>query len=124
MRMVATLIIGGAVLGAIVYYMTTNCWNPEELQVSWDKDVVEEGNRVIEITVNDKDGKPIKNAIVTITGLETADSNKTGSNGRTQLNINPALSPYRNEGYLDIKVKASGCYKDFEQDDAIKVVVG
>ena len=122
MRMAVTLVIGGAVLGAIVYYVSSNCWNPESIQVSWNPEVLSEGSNDVEVTVNNEHGNPIKDAIVTISGLGDADSNKTGGNGKATLHISPQLGIYRNEGYLDMEVKVSGCYRDFFQHDAIKVV--
>jgi len=122
MRMVVTLVIGGVALGSVTYYLTSNCWSPENIQVSWSPEVLNEGSNTLEVKVADGHGKPIKNAIVTVVGLGTASSNKTGSNGEVRLHINPILPKYRNEGYLSIQVKAGGCYRDFTQSDAIKVV--
>ncbi len=122
MRMVVAIVIGGAVLGIIIYYLTGQCFFPQTLQVSWQPTVIKEGEQKIEVIVKDENGDAIKNAVVTITGLKTADSNKTGSNGKAYLEINPVLPSYRNEGYLDIKVTAGGCYKKFVQEDAIKVI--
>lgn len=122
MRMVITLVIGGAALGSVTYYLTSNCWSPENIQVSWSPEVLNEGDNNLEVKVTDEHGKPIKNAIVTITGLGTASSNRTGSDGEACIHISPILPRYRNEGYLSIQVKAGGCYRDFTQSDAIKVV--
>jgi len=122
MRMIVTLIIGGTALGFITYYLTSNCWSPENTQVTWSPDILSEGSNDLEVKVTDGHGKPIKNAIVTVTGLGTASSNKTGSNGEAYLHINPILPQYRSEGYLSIQVKAGRCYRDFIQNDAIKVV--
>jgi len=124
MRMVVTLIVGGVVLGVVTYYMTTNCWYPENIQVMWAPDVINNGSADLEVIVTDEHGKPIKNAIVTVTGLKTAASNKTGSDGRTILHVKPVLPEYRYEGYLDMEVKAGRCYREFNQLNAIKVVRG
>ncbi|RLF64389.1 MAG: hypothetical protein DRN33_02300 [Thermoplasmata archaeon] len=124
MRMVVTLIVGGIALGSVTYYITSNCWTAENIRVEWKPDVLIEGNADLEVKVMDENGKPIKNAVVTVTGLKTAASNRTGEDGETFLHINPVLPDYRNEGYLNIEVKTGKCYRNFVQTDAIKVIRG
>jgi len=124
MRMVVTVVIGGAVLGSIMYYMSSNCWNPESIRVSWSPEVLYEGDNEVSITVTDGHGNPLKNAVVTMVGLGDAGSNKTGGDGNAIVHISPQIDPNRNEGYLDIEVKVGGCYRDFIQHDAIKVIRG
>lgn len=124
MRMVVALIIGGAALGAVTYFMMTHCWTPEQLNVSWEPGVADAGLTTITVTVSDADGDPIKDASVVITGLGGAGSNKTNGTGEAEITINTQIPDHRNQGYLDITAKASGCYKDYSQDKAIKVVEG
>ncbi len=124
MRMVVALIIGGAALGAITYFMTTHCWTPEQINVNWRPNVVDEGSSTITVTVKDADGDPIKDATVTITGLGGAGSTKTNNGGEAEITLTTNIPENKNEGYLDITAKASGCYKDYSQDNAIKVVAG
>lgn len=124
MRMVVALIIGGAALGTITYFMTTHCWSPEQLNVNWHPDVVDEGASTINVTVRDADGDPIKDASVAITGLGGAGSDKTNNDGEVEITIHTHIPENRNEGYLDITARVSGCYKDYSHNDAIKVVAG
>lgn len=124
MRMVVALIVGGAALGAITYFMMNHCWTPEQLDVSWQPNVVEAGHASITITVNDADGDPVNDASIAVTGLGGAGSNKTNNEGKAEITINTRIPDSRKEGYLDITVKASGCYKDYHQNSAIKVVEG
>jgi len=127
MRLMVTLIIGGAVLGMIVYYISSNCWIKENLQVNWYPSVITLSENIdtysVEIVVKDEKGNPIQNAFVTITGLGYA-SGKTDNKGNTKLDLTIELPEYRNEGYLDLEVRAGDCYKKFYQEDAIKVVRG
>ncbi|HHF56495.1 MAG TPA: hypothetical protein ENL42_06250 [Thermoplasmatales archaeon] len=77
----------------------------------------------LEIVVKDEKGNPIQNAFVTITGLGYS-SGKTDNNGKTTLDMTIELPEYRDEGYLDLEVRAKGCYKKFHQENAIKVIRG
>jgi hypothetical protein len=122
--MVVALIIGGAALGTVTYYTATHCWTPEHLKVAYEPDVVEEGPTSITVTVNDADGTPVQDASVSVTGLGAGGSNTTNAEGTASVRITSHLPEGRREGYLDIMVTAAGCYKQYSQDDAIKVVKG
>lgn len=124
-RLVVTTVIGGVVLGLIGYYISTNCLLMKEMQVIWKPSVVEikgeNGSCEIEIEVRDENKNPIKNAVVTVTGLGGADSGITGKNGSVLLNLSLALEN-RREGYLNIRVTYNKCYRDFYEENAIKVI--
>lgn len=124
-RLVVTTVIGGIILGLIGYYISTTCLLMKEMQVIWKPSVVEingkNGSCKIEVEVKDENGNPIKNAVVTITGLGGADSGITGKNGSVSLNISLVMEE-RREGYLNIRVMHDKCYKDFYEENAIKVI--
>jgi len=125
MRLIVALIIGGAALGTVVYYVHSHCWNPENLQVNWTPNVITVDDTTITVTVKDEDGHPVKGANIVVTGLHTGDSSNTNDLGSVTLSLSGLSIPeYRNEAYLDIEATASGCYKKYEQEDAIKVVRG
>ncbi len=124
LRMVVALIIGGAALGTVTYYTAMHCWTPGHLKVAYEPDVVEEGPTSITVTVNDADGTPVQDASVAVTGLGAGGGNTTNAEGTAVIRVTSQLPDGRREGYLDIMVTATGCYKQYSQDDAIKVVKG
>ncbi len=123
-RMVVALIVGAAALGTLTYCMMNHCWLPKELNVNWEPKMIKAGHTSVTVTVTDADGDPVPGASVTITGLGGAGENKTDKNGTAEITIHARLPEHRNEGYLDVTAQTSGCYKDYSQKDAIKVVAG
>ena len=79
----------------------------------------------VKITATDKDGNPVRDANVVLTGLGGAASNNTDINGVTVLTTPgtalPRLDPNQNEGTMDLKVLADGFY-DYEKQDAIMII--
>lgn len=123
LRMVVTLIIGSAALIIILSFIFQSCLFPKSLQVSWHPSIIESDvEKEIIISVYDSKGKPVSGATVMISGLGTVGVNKTNGKGKTSINIRASLPEYRNEGYLNLRVKVNGCYEDFYQENAIKVV--
>jgi len=125
LRLVVTMIVGGIILGLIIYYISTNCFLMKNMQVIWQPSLLkikgENGKCEIEIRVDDEKGNPLRNAVVTVTGLGGADSGITGEDGKVLLHLNITIGE-RKEGYLDIRVSCDKCYKDFYEENAIKVV--
>lgn len=122
-NLLIAIIIGGIVLGMVIYYLSQQCFFPDYLKVYWEPDVVNDSQPCnIFIRVYDSRGSPIAKASVIISGLGEVNSNITIANGTTVVKIFPHLPSYKNEGYLNIKVNAGKCYKNFFQENAIKVV--
>lgn len=125
LRLVVTMIFGAIILGLIVYYISTNCFLMKNMQVAWKPSLVEinggNGKCEIEIRVKDEKGNPLRNAVVTVMGLGGADSEITGKDGKVILHLNITIGE-RREGYLNIKVSYNSCYRDFYEENAIKVV--
>jgi len=128
LRLIVTIIVGGAAVGVITSFLFTTCWHKEGLEVFWTPEMIvlneEQEYYPIKIYVTDNRGNVVKNANVVITGLGEAVSGKTDDKGEIAFEISIELPEFRNEGYLDIEVNAAGCYTQFYQEDAIKVVRG
>lgn len=124
MRMVVVLIVGATALGTIILFLTGTCLFPKAVIVDVSTQLpLEEGQDVpVHITVKDDEGNPITDATVTITGLQTGDSNETDETGRAILYLDLQLPPYREEAYLEVEVSAPGCYERYHEENAIKVV--
>ena len=121
LRMVVSIIVGGVALSTVLYFLSSSCIMPKELEVTW-KPIVISNEKKNEITVSVfADGKAVRGAEVIIHGLGNASYGKTGKNGNVTLYFTPHMKG-KNEGYVDIRVTAQGCYKSFEEEDAIKVV--
>ena len=77
------------------------------------------------IRATDKDGNPVRNANVILSGLGGAASNTTDINGISILTTADTalvkLDPNQNEGAMDLKVLADGFY-DYEKKDAVLIV--
>ena len=126
MRLTVSIIIGTITLAAILSYILNPCIFPGRMVVSINPmvstvsaDAPTEVN--LTIYVNKTDGRPIKDAIVIIKGLNEASSNNTNENGKTTIQITVELEEGQYEGYLDVSVKAS-CHESFLQQDMIKIV--
>ncbi|AKB19384.1 MULTISPECIES: Ig-like domain-containing protein [unclassified Methanosarcina] len=78
-----------------------------------------------EINVTDKDGNPVRDANVVLSGLGGAASSTTDINGiavlTTPENALVRLDPNQNEGTMDLKIMADGFY-DYERKDAIMII--
>ena len=121
LRMVVSIIVGGVALSTVLYFLSSSCIVPKELEVKW-KPIVINNEKKNEITVSVfADGKAVRGANVIIMGLGNASSGKTDGEGEVTISFTPHMKG-RNEGYVDIRVTAQGCYKSFEEEDAIKVV--
>ncbi len=127
LHMVVAVIVGGAALGTITYYMLSNCWIEKKVQVSWQPSYIIFDENIntysVEVYVKDDTGDPIKNAFVAIGGHAYA-TGKTNENGMVKLTFSIDMPDYRKETYLSIEVRAGSCYEKFRQEDAIKVIRG
>ena len=125
LRMVVTVIMGGAALVIVLSFLFQPCLFPKELQVCWEPPVIYEGREEeINVTVKNEKGMPVSKATVMISGLNITKVGETDANGSVKIYIKAFLQKYRNEGYLDLYIKAGSCYKKFCQENAIKVVRG
>jgi len=127
MRLTVILIIGIIALIAILAFILNPCLFPKKMIVSAKQNINEissgdEATFNIDFHVTDKNGNPIKNAKVIVTGLEGAGYGKTDNNGDTTVNIKVRLDPGRSQGFLDVKVKVDACFEEFHQKDMIAVV--
>jgi len=121
LKMVVSIVIGGVALSAVLYFLSSQCIYPRELDVQWDPLVIE-NEKTSEIQVEVKsDGKAIERANIVIIGLGNASSGKTDENGQATLYFTPHMKG-RSEGYVSIRVTAGRCYKTFVEKNAIKVV--
>jgi len=121
LKMVVSIVIGGVALSTVLYFLSTQCIYPKELDVQWNPLVIE-NEKINEIQIRVRsDGKAVEGANVVISGLGNAASGKTNENGEATLYFTPHMKG-RNEGYVDIYVNAGRCYKKFHQENAIKVV--
>jgi len=121
LRMVVSIIVGGAALATVLYFLSSSCIFPKELDVEWKPIVIENEKRnEIKVSVY-ADGKAVGGAEVVIHGLGNASYGKTDGNGEITLYFTPHMKG-RNEGYVEIRVTAGGCYKRFVEENAIKVV--
>jgi len=122
LRMIVSIIVGGAALSTILYYIGSSCFYPEELQVNWQPSYIENGKDSVIIVEVKAKGHAIKDARVLIKGLGNAAYGETNESGIVMLHFTPHMPNYENEDYLSIEVKSNGCYKKFYQENAIKVV--
>lgn len=79
----------------------------------------------VAIKATDKDGNPVRNANVVLSGLGGAASNMTDINGISILTTADTalvrLDPNQNEGTMELKVLADGFY-DYEKKDAVMII--
>lgn len=126
MRMTVSIVIGAAALSSILFFIMSPCLFPEKITVNVNPVVKEIHSRYESVTfsfeIKDKDGYPIKDANVRVVGLGGAGEGFTKSNGKTIVSLDVTLDSGRTEGYLDVDVKAGGCYEDFNGDDMIKII--
>ncbi|RLF41622.1 MAG: hypothetical protein DRN12_02690 [Thermoplasmata archaeon] len=125
MRLIVSIVIGTAVLSAILSFISDSSYITPSMVVSVDpifyKMNSSRGILNISLSVSSKDGKPIKDAVVIIQGLDGFASAITDSNGNANISISIVFPKYIHEGYLDVTVKALD-YPNFHQDDMIRVI--
>jgi len=125
MRLVVSIVIGVAVLSAILSFISNSSFITPSMVVSIDPIFYEMKNssgRVnLSIFVSSLDGKPIEDAVVVIQGLNGFASASTDSSGRANISVSIVFPRYIREGYLDVTVKALG-YSVFHQEDMIRVI--
>jgi hypothetical protein len=77
------------------------------------------------VKVTDKDGNPVRDANVVLSGLGGAASSTTDINGISTLTTAESalirLDPNQNEGTMNLKVLADGFY-DYEKKDAVMII--
>lgn len=126
MRMTVSIVIGAAALSSILFFIMSPCLFPEKLTVNVNPVVEEIHSRtetvILNFEIKDKEGYPIKDANIRVVGLGGAGEGFTRSNGKTSVSLDVTLDSGRTEGYLDVDVKAGGCYEDFNGDDMIKII--
>lgn len=122
-RMMVSIIIGGAVLSSLLYYLNSSCVFPQELEVRWNPSFIENYKKSnIHVYVM-ADGKPVSGAMVLISGLGNASFNFTNGEGMAEIQITPHMK-YEGENYLSVMVKAGECYRKFYVERAIRVIPG
>lgn len=140
-NIVVMLVVGMVALATLISIIPTPT---KEISVfiegaALETDILQPGNSIIvsadtaavpfgvtvQIRATDKDGNPVRDANVVLTGLGGAASNTTDINGITVLTTPetalPRLDPNQNEGTMDLKVLADGFY-DYEKQDAIMII--
>ncbi len=126
MRMTVSIVIGAAALSSILFFIMSPCLFPEKITVNVNPVVEEIHSRtetvILNFEIKDKEGHPIKDANIRVVGLGGAGEGFTRSNGKTSVSLDVTLDSGRTEGYLDVDVKAGGCYEDFNGDDMIKII--
>lgn len=126
MRMTVSIVIGAAALSCILFFIVSPCLFPEKITVNASPVVKKIASRSetvsIDFEIKDKDGYPIKEANVRVIGLSGSGEGFTGGNGKTTVRLDVVLESGRSEGYLDVDVKAGGCYEDFVGNDMIKII--
>ena len=127
MRLTVSLIIGTVALAAILSYILNPCIFPNKMMITIHPmvNLIPENKNTAELNItiyaNETDGKPIKDATITIKGLSGIGTNTTDEKGKTIIQITVTLENGINEGYLDVSVKAP-CHETFSQNDMIKIV--
>jgi len=126
-RIIIGLIIGVAVLTAILSYIFNPCLFPSKMIITIDPMIAQTtpgenwSLNNFTVTVTDQDGVPIEGASIIMRGLTSSGSNTTDHKGITVVQINATLEPGVYEGYMDITVKAT-CHETYQQIDAVKIV--
>lgn len=126
MRLTVSLVIGGIALIAILSFVLNPCLFPQKMIVSI-KPMVnmitgdDLTNIKLTVYVNDSNGKPVKDALVKISGHNSYGYNLTDKDGKAIVNTTINMKNIINEAYLDAYVKAN-CYETFSQEDMIKII--
>jgi len=130
-RLVIALVVGVASLSVMMNTLSgITALGVTELDARPNPEVVEPGNRTVEVTVVDPQGRPITGATVVArsdtAALTSVRTGTTGPNGSATLSIDPGLGPNQEEGTveLDVKPPASGSYVDRRANTRILVVEG
>jgi len=122
LRLTVTIVIGTLVLIAILTYMNNTTLIAEEIIVEIDTYSVEyQDNNSFQITVTDTQHQPLCDCLVIIKGLGQITSNRTDTSGLTTLKVSCSLNATQQQGYLDVIVKPPDGYRDYQQDEFIKV---
>jgi hypothetical protein len=129
-RLVIALVVGVASLAVMMNTIQgLGALGVSELNVQPSPDVVEPGEREINVTVVDAEGDPVADATViaksgsaTIGNVTTVE---TGADGRATLSLHPQLGPNRVEGTVELDVKPpSDSYADRRGNTDLLVVGG
>jgi hypothetical protein len=130
-RLVIALVIGVASLSVMMNMLTgIQGLSTTELDVRPEPEVVEPGDRSIELTVVGADGTAVADATVLIKSgsadLDGVRTATTGENGVATVSATPALRPNQDEGTLLIEVKppAGSGYVDRRGNTKVLVVRG
>ena len=126
MRLIVSIVIGLAVLSAILSFLSNSNLSKPSMVVYVDPILCEvnSSSGLINLSISvssTTSGRPIKDAIVIVEGLNGFTSALTDSNGRTNISISITFPRYTREGYLDVTVK-SPYYSTFHQEDTIRVI--
>lgn len=128
-RLVIALVVGVASLSVMMNTISgLDAMTVTELDVAPEPEVVEEGDTDLTLTVVDPDGQPVANATVVVSSgtatLEGVQTDETGLDGGSTVEIDPSLGPNQDEGTVEIRIKppASGGYTDRRANTDVLVV--
>jgi hypothetical protein len=130
-RLVIALVIGVASLSVMMNMLTgIQGLSTTELDVRPEPEVVEPGERSLELTVVGADGRAVADATVLVKGgsadLDGVRTATTGEDGQVSVSAAPTLRANQDEGTLLIEVKppAGSGYVDRRGNTKVLVVRG
>jgi len=129
-RLVIALVVGVACLGVMLSVVGGfSSLNETELETNPEPDIVEEGNRTVNVTVVDTDGEPIEAATVIARSdtarLDSLVRAETDADGEAQFEIEPRLRPNQDEGRIELTIRPPhGEYVDKRENTGILVISG
>ena len=125
MRLIVSIVIGTAVLIAILSFTSSFDLISPSMSVSINPLVYKvngsSGMINLSIYVSSTNGKPVDNAVIIVHGLGGFASAVTNASGRVNVSISIVFPRYIHEGYLDVTVKAQG-FSKFFQENMIRVI--